>query len=140
MLIGALILFSEECEDCSVSSFHEVKAVNLTESDLKEISEKFFTERLYKQLDEKFPDYSGTFENERMFYNIRTKVDVPSNSSVTIIKVGFTYYKNELEQFPNIKKDSEVVAKFLSEELLEIVKPYACRNIQHELCEGVANI
>ena len=137
VLIGAIVIFSEECTDCSVSSFMEVKAMNLTESDLKEISEKFFTESLYEQLDHKFPEYSGSFKNERMLYNIRTKVDVLSNTSVTVIRVGFTYYKNEFNQFPNIEKDSEVVAKLLSEELVKIVKPYACRNVQHELCQDV---
>ncbi len=131
-----MYFWSSECEDCTKSTFSTVKAVNLTESDLKEISQKMFTEELYKALDEEFPKYAGTFEKERVTYNIKTQVDTSDNYSQTQFTVGFKYKGFEKKADPSIVKDAELVSRFLVEKLGEVVKPYACRDSDHEVCQS----
>lgn len=136
-VLGVFMFFwTSECEDCTKSTFSTVKAVNLTESDLREISQKMFSEDLYQTLDKKFPKYAGTFEKERITYDIRTHVNTTDNVSQTQFKIGFRYKGLEEKNDPSIVDDAELVSRFLVEKLGTIVKPYACRNSDHEVCKG----
>jgi hypothetical protein len=137
LLLGIFIFFwSSECEDCTKSTYSTVTAVNLTENDVKEISQMMFSGEMFQSLNEKFPKYAGTFEKERITYNIRTQVDTTNNVSQTQFKIGFKYKGFEGKKDPSIVDDAELISRFLVEKLGEIIKPYAYKKSDHEVCES----
>lgn len=135
--LGMFIFFwSSECEDCTKSTYFTVTAVNLTENDVKEISQMMFSGEMLQSLNEKFPKYAGTFEKERITYNIKTQVDTTNNVSQTQFKIGFKYKGFEEKKGPSVVDDAELVSRFLGDKLEAIIKPYACKKNDHEVCES----
>ncbi len=136
-LLSIFIWFwSSKCEDCTKSTLYTVKAVNLTESDVKKISQQMFTADLYLTLDKVFPKYVGTFEEKRIAYKVRTKVNTNENVSKTQFKIGFKYTGFEEKEDPSIVNDAELVSKFLVEKLSQIVTIHTCEENIHELCNS----
>lgn len=128
LLIGLAIIAivflgkpDSDCEDCTKIVSSTVVAENLSEDEIKQISKALFTPQLFAELDQSFPKYAGTFETERLTFQIRTKRKAMDINSTTVFAVGFKYKGTEEQQNPSIVKDAQQITKILSKKLHEVV-------------------
>ncbi|WP_193332752.1 hypothetical protein [Pseudoalteromonas ulvae] len=127
-VLGVVMYFwSSECEDCTKSTQSIITAYNLTQDEVKYISTNMFDEVFLNSLKEKYPKYAKGLKDDRIAYNIRTKINTTDNTSVTKFSIGFKYSGLEGKNDPEIVKDAEAISKILGDRLFTIVKPYEGR-------------
>ena len=127
-VLGIVMYFwSSECEDCTKSTQSIITAYNLTQGEVKDISTNMFDEVFLSGLAEKYPKYAEGIKEQRIAYNIRTKINTTDNTSVTKFSIGFKYTGLEGKNDPDIVGDAEVISKILGDRLYTIVKPYEGR-------------